>query len=197
MAGFASAAVLIGASTGGPPVIERIVRALPASFPAPVAICQHITQGFVGQWAERLDPLCWLRVKEAENGEPFVRGNVYIAPVGFQMRFRKDGRGAKVRLEPDTADSQFVPSIDELLSSGAEAFGGRALGVVLTGLGSDGAKGLLALRRAGAYTIAEKPETAVARSMPESAAKLGAVLETVCAEDIGRVIVARANGVFS
>lgn len=195
--GFASAAVVIGASTGGPPVVERILRALPADFPAPVAVCQHIAEGFVEQWAERLDPLCWLKVREARNGERFERGSVYIAPVGMHMRFRRDGSGARIRLDTDFADSFFVPSIDFMLSSAAETFGSRALGVLLTGLGKDGSLGMLALRKAGAYTLAEDPATAVAPSMPESAQQLGAVLECVCADTLPQVLVERASGRLS
>lgn len=194
LGGFASAAVVIGASTGGPPVLERILRALPADFPAPLAICQHISPGFVEQWAERLDPLCWLTVKEAEDGEPFRKGVVYIAQVGRHLRFFADSAGILLRLERDTAGSTHVPCIDVTLASAAEAFGSRALGVLLTGLGADGSDGLLALRQAGAYTIVEDPATAVAPSMPASALALGAVVETVPTASLPHVIVERANG---
>lgn len=194
LGGFASAAVLIGASTGGPPVIERILRALPADFPAPIAICQHISPGFVEQWAERLDPLCWLDVREAEDGEAFTKGAVYIAQVGRHMRFSRDSAGPRIRLDREEADAPHVPCIDYTFASAAEVFGSRALGVLLTGLGADGSKGLLALRRASAYTIVEDPATAVAPSMPESALTLGAVVETVSTADLPKVIVERANG---
>lgn len=195
--GFTSAAVLIGASTGGPPVVEQIVRALPADFPAPVAICQHMSPGFVEQWAERLSRVCWLPVKEAEDGERFGRGCVYLAPVGRHLRFRRDGRAVYIRLDADFADSFFVPSIDYMFSSAAEIFGGRALGVLLTGIGSDGALGMLALRRAGAYTLIQDPESAAAPSMPTSAAGLGAAMEEASAGEIARIIVNRASGVLT
>lgn len=194
LGGFASAAVVIGASTGGPPVLERILRALPADFPAPVAICQHISPGFVEPWVERLDPLCWLTVKQAENGEPFRKGTVYIAQVGRHMRFFADGTGVRLRLDEDTVASAHVPCIDVTFASAAGVFGSRALGVLLTGLGADGSEGLLALRRVSAYTIVEDPATAVAPSMPASALALGAVVETVATADLPRVIVERANG---
>lgn len=196
MAGFASAAVVIGASTGGPPVVEQIVRALPATFPAPVAICQHMSPGFVEGWAQRLDPLSWLRVKVAEDGEAFRKGTVYIAPTGRHLRFTGDARSPRLRLDADFADAFFVPSVDYMFSSAAEVFGSRALGVLLTGLGSDGALGMLALRRKGAYTLVQAPESAVASSMPESATELGAAVETVSGVDMPRVIVERANGIF-
>jgi len=194
--GFASAAVLIGASTGGPPLVERILRTLPADFPAPVAVCQHMPPGFVEGWAERLGPLCWLRVKVAEPGEPFERGTVYLAPIGRHMRFAGEARSPRIRLDPDFADALFVPSLDYMFSSAADFFGSRALGVLLSGLGSDGALGMLALRRAGAYTLIQSPGTAVASSMPVSAEDLGAAVESVPAEEMPHVIVDRANGVF-
>jgi two-component system chemotaxis response regulator CheB len=193
LSGFAATAVLIGASTGGPPLVEQILRALPPDFPAAVAVCQHMPHGFVDRWAERLGPLCWLRVKVAEDGERFERGNVYIAPVGRHLRFRP-GRTPALRLDEDFADALYVPSVDYLFSSAAEAFGSRALGVLLTGLGSDGALGLMSLRRAGSYTLIQRPETAVAASMPEAAAEMGAAMEVVAASDMPRVVVERANG---
>ncbi len=194
--GFSAAAVLIGASTGGPPLLERIVRALPADFPSPVAICQHMSPGFTDGWAQRLDPLSWLHIKEAENGERFERGTIYIAPAGYQLRFRRHRHAATIWLDDDVAGARFVPSIDEMFSSGADAFGSRAIGVLLTGLGSDGARGMLALRTRGAYTLIQRPDSAIAPSMPAAAAALNAAVEEVAADDLHRVIVDRAKGVF-
>lgn len=194
LGGFPAAALVIGASTGGPPVVEQILRALPADFPAPVAICQHMSPGFVDQWARRLDPLCWLHVKEADTGEAFTRGTVYLAPQGRHLRFWRDATGPRVRLDTEPADSVHIPCIDVTFTSAAEVFGSRALGVLLTGLGSDGALGMQALRRTGAYTIAEDPASAVAPSMPSSALTLGAVVETVATADLPRILVRRANG---
>lgn len=197
ISGFPAAAVVIGASTGGPPVVEQIIRALPLDFPAPIAICQHMSPGFVEQWAERLDPLCWLHVKEAGAGEPFERGTVYLAPQGRHLRFWRDTTGPRIRLDADVAHSVHVPCIDFTFSSAAEVFGGRALGVLLTGLGHDGSLGMQALRRVGAYTIAEDPASAVAPSMPSSAIEAGAALEVVSASELPRVLPLRANGDYS
>lgn len=195
--GFPAAAVVIGASTGGPPVVERILRALPLDFPAPIAVCQHMSQGFVEQWAERLGPLCWLRVKEADHGEPFERGTVYLAPQGRHLRFWRDTTGPRVRLDTDSTGSIHVPCIDVAFTSAAETFGSRAIGVLLTGLGHDGALGMQALRRVGAYTIAETPASAVAPSMPSAAIELGAALEVVPTAELPRVVPLRANGDYS
>ena len=196
LSGFHAAAVLIGASTGGPPLVEGILRVLPADFPAPIAVCQHMSPGFVEGWAQRLDPLCWLRVKVAEDGERFERGTVYLAQAGYHLRLFGDARVAFLRLEKPRPDSPVVPSVDALFTSGAEVFGSRALGVVLTGTGSDGAVGLLALREAGAYTLIEQPQSAVASGMPGSAAGLGAAIEAVPAAELPGVLLKRAMGDF-
>jgi two-component system chemotaxis response regulator CheB len=196
LGGFSMSAVVIGASTGGPHVLEPLLRALPADLPVPVAICQHMPPDFTRLWAERLDTLCGLTVKEAENGEPFRAGRVYIAPIGRHLRFRRDGRAVYVRLDADFADALFVPSIDFMMSSAADVFRSGALAVLLTGLGSDGALGMLTVRRAGGYTIIEDPDSAKASSMPKSAAAAGAVAESARAADLARIIIDRVNGVL-
>ena len=194
LGGFVVGAVVIGASTGGPRVLEGILRDLPADFPAPVAVCQHMPHGFTAKWAERLDGLCRLRVKEAEDGEPFRRGSVYIGPIGRHLRFRRDGCTACIRLDADFADALFVPSIDYMMSSAADTFRSGTLAVLLTGIGSDGALGMLSVRRAGGYTLIERPESAVASSMPASAAELDAAVEAVRAEEMASIILKRAQG---
>lgn len=178
-------AVVIGASTGGPPALEALLASLPADLGVPVAICQHMPLGFTEGWAQRLDGLCRMRVCEATDRQPFARGRAHIAPIGKQMRFKRTERGVLVRLDDDFADSLHVPSIDILMSSAAEVFGSRALGVLLTGLGSDGALGMLAVRRGGGHTIAQDPETCAAPSMPESAVQLGAAAEVLPLDLIG------------
>lgn len=187
-------AVVIGASTGGPPALETVLSALPADLPVPVAVCQHMPAGFTAGWAERLNGLCRIRVCEAVNRQTFGPGCVYIAPIGLHMRLKRSERGVTVRLDEDFADSLHVPSIDMLMSSAAEVFGSRALAVELTGLGSDGALGMLAVRRAGGHTIAQAPESCAAPSMPESAIQLGAAGEILALDFIGTRIRALATG---
>jgi len=189
-------AVVIGASTGGPPMVEQILRDLPRDFRAPVAICQHMPPGFTQAWAERLDSICRLRVKEARFGDVFEAGTAYVAPIGKHMRVQRENKHAALTLDADFADSLHVPSIDILMSSVAQAFGSRALGVLLTGLGQDGALGLLAVRRAGGHTITEAEDSAVAYSMPGSAVELGAAAEEVSASEMGPVIIERVKGVL-
>jgi two-component system chemotaxis response regulator CheB len=187
-------AVAIGASTGGPKVIERILADLPAGLNVPVFVCLHMPPGFTAYFAELLDRKCALRVKEAEDREAILPGCVYLATIGRHMRpVRADGE-CRLRLDSDFADSLHVPSIDIMLSSFAHAYGSLGLAVLLTGLGSDGALGMLAVRRAGGHTVCQSPTTAIAASMPESAIELGAVEEQVDADELAAVIVDRVAG---
>jgi two-component system chemotaxis response regulator CheB len=187
-------AVAIGASAGGPPAIERVLSQLPGDFPAPVLICQHMTGGATAPWAERLDECCQLRVVEASQGEELMPGRAYIAPIGRHMRVRGSASRAHLSLEPDRSGSQFVPSIDQLMLSVAEIFGSRSMGVLLTGMGSDGAQGMLAIRRAGGFTLAQSADTAFMRSMPSSAAQLGAVNQFAPLEEMAAIIAERVSG---
>ncbi len=186
--------VVIGGSTGGPPTVEHILREVPRDFRAPIAICQHMPPGFTQTWAERLDSVSRLRVREARFGEAFEPGNAYVAPIGRHMRIQRENKHASVSLDIDFADSLHVPSIDILMSSIAHCYGSRALGVLLAGLGQDGALGMLALRRAGGHTITETEESAVAYSMPGSAVEMGAAAQEVTAAEMPAAIVACVSG---
>lgn len=178
--------VVVGASFGGPPAVAALLEALPAEFPSPLVVCQHISPGFTASWATRLGEICALSVSEAARGMKVERGHVYVAPSGFQTRVAKDAVGhAFFRVDVDFADSLYIPSVDLLMSSAAQTFGSHTLAVLLTGLGHDGACGMLAIREAGGYTIAESEMTAASYSMPGSAAELGAVVEVL---PLGRVI---------
>jgi two-component system chemotaxis response regulator CheB len=183
--------VVIGASFGGPKAVERVLSELPRRFPVPIVICQHITAGMTGMWAERLNHVSASRVREAKHRSVLEPGFAYIGPAGLQMRVEKGPMtvGNRIRLDPDFADSLHVPSIDILFSSAAKAFGPRVLGVLLTGMGSDGASGMLAIRQAGGCTIAESEETAASYSMPGSAVAAGAVVQELALEHIGARII--------
>jgi two-component system chemotaxis response regulator CheB len=170
-------AIVIGASFGGPKAVEKILSGLPKYFPVPIAVCQHMTEGMTGPWADRLEGQCALTVREGEPRAKFTPGLVYVAPAGRQMRLRRGPLGSTLRVDPDFADSLHIPSIDILFSSAAEAFGSRVLAVLLTGLGNDGALGMLRIRQAGGYTIAESEATAASHSMPGSAVDCGGVVE--------------------
>ncbi len=194
LGGVAPQAVFLGASAGGPQAIESVLSGLPADFPVPVAICQHMPPGFTALWAERLDAICPLDVREARQGERLEPGTVYVAPIGRHMRAVREDGACTVRLDRDFADSLHVPSIDIFMSAAAQSYGSRALGVLLSGLGTDGALGMLALRRAGAYTLCQSPDSAVAPSMPSSAKELGAVAEEIHIDHMARAIARHVSG---
>lgn len=162
---------VIGASTGGPPAIQAILEALPASFPIPIAIVQHMPPGFTRAFAARLDGLCRLKVEEAREGERLERGRVFIAPGGSHLRLSSD---LVASLTPEELGTRHTPSVDVLFRSAARAREGRVLGVLLTGMGSDGAEGLALIRSLGGITIAESAESCAVYGMPRAAAELGA-----------------------
>jgi two-component system, chemotaxis family, protein-glutamate methylesterase/glutaminase len=187
-------AVAIGTSTGGPKALERLLPALPPRIGVPILVCLHMPPGFTKLFAERLDHLCALTVKEGEHGEALRPDHVYVAPIGTQMRVRRSETGFALRLDIDFADSLFVPSIDILFSSFADAYGSRGLALLMTGLGSDGALGLLSVRRAGGHTVCERPSSATASSMPQSAIELGAAEEQADLGELAGLIVERVEG---
>lgn len=180
--------VAIGASAGGPKALETVLSSLPGGFPLPVAVCQHMPRGWTEYLAERLDDVCTLKVKEAEDGEAFLPGCVYVASSGLHMRLEKNGEIPVVSLDPDFADSLHVPSIDIMMRSFADVLGHGTLAVLLSGMGSDGAQGMLAIRRAGGFTIAQSAESSAQDSMPSSAYGLGAAATRVHLHDLPRMI---------
>lgn len=182
-------ALVIGASFGGPRALETILSALPADFPLPIAVCQHIIAGMTDIWANTLCSKCNVSVVEAKDRTRFENGVVHIAPIGLQMQLVKGKVANMIRLDADFSDSLHVPSADVLFSSAANTFGSRTLAVILTGLGCDGTTGLLRIRQAGGYTICESEATAACYSMPGSAKNAGAVVEELPLHKIaGRLV---------
>jgi two-component system chemotaxis response regulator CheB len=166
--------IAIGASTGGTEAIASVMMRLPASCPG-VVIAQHIPPGFSRAFAARLNETCALKVKEAEDGDELQSGIALVAPGDLHMLLRKSARGYFVTIKTGPRVSYQRPSVDVLFSSVAEAAGASAIGVLLTGMGSDGAQGLLAMRRAGARTFAQDEASCVVFGMPREAIALGAV----------------------
>jgi two-component system chemotaxis response regulator CheB len=157
---------VIGASTGGPAALQRILERLPAAFPLPLVIVQHMPAGFTRPFAERLDTLCRLQVAEAVEGERLLPGRVRIAPAGSHLRITSN---LAVVLSAETADAKHIPSIDLTMKSAARSRAGRVLGILLTGMGEDGAEGMVAIRAGGGVTIAESAESCVVYGMPRAA----------------------------
>jgi two-component system chemotaxis response regulator CheB len=178
--------VAIGASTGGPPALQQVLAALAADLPAAVVIAQHMPEGFTKMFAERLDRIVGMRVKEAEGEEELVPGQVLLAPGGKNLTVHL-GMSGRVftRLEaPETTD-RYIPSADKLLGSAATAFGNHLVSVVLTGMGDDGALGTRAARAAGGLTVAEAEESCVVFGMPREAIRTGAVQQVLPLSEIG------------
>jgi two-component system chemotaxis response regulator CheB len=163
--------IAIGASTGGPTVIAEILGGLPRHLAVPILVVQHIAQGFASGLADWIGKSTPLHVKLAESNESVRPGTVYLAPHGFQMGITQDKR---VSLTTEPAENGFCPSVSYLFKSVALAFGQCAIGVLLTGMGQDGAAGLLQLRKAGGVTIAQDQDTSVIFGMPGEAVRVGA-----------------------
>jgi len=172
--------IVVGASTGGPEALRLFLTQLPADAPA-VLIAQHMPEHFTRLFAQRLDGLCHVRVQEALSDAPVQPGNVYIAPGGQHLRVRRKGElgWLALQLTTDEPVNMHRPSVDVLFNSVAEVLGARAVGVLLTGMGKDGAAGLLRMKRAGARTLAQDEATSVVFGMPREAIALGAVDEVV------------------
>lgn len=178
---------VIGASTGGPAALQTLLEGLPARFPIPVAIVQHMPPGFTRPFAARLDGLCRLRVREAEAGQRLVAGDVVIAPAGSHLRLTPS---LTTLLSTDAGGARHVPSVDVLFRSAARARPGAALGILLTGMGDDGADGLSQIRAHGGTTIAESEESCAVYGMPRAAVQRGAAQFILPVREIGRVLAA-------
>ncbi len=168
--------VAVGASTGGTEAIREFLMGLPADSPA-VLIAQHIPAAFSAPFTRRMDSLCALRVCEPHDGQPIMPGHVYIAPGGKHLLVERDGARYRCRLNEGPPVNRHCPSVDVLFRSVAQEVGVNAVGVILTGMGDDGARGLKEMRDAGAPTLAQDEATSVVWGMPGAAVKLGAVGE--------------------
>ncbi|QVL37639.1 CheB methylesterase domain-containing protein [Aminirod propionatiphilus] len=182
--------VAIGASTGGTEAIRVVLQGLPPDMP-PIVIVQHMPQHFTRSFAGRLDELCSLEVKEAENGERLRQGKVLIAPGNCHTVLKRSGAAYYVEVKEGPLVFHQRPSVEVLFCSVARYAGANALGVILTGMGKDGAQGLLEMRRAGAWTIAQDERSSVVFGMPKEAIALGAVDEVLPLERIAPSIVER------
>lgn len=174
--------VAIAASLGGPKALAEVLEDLPRDFPAPVVICQHITPGFSDDLARWLAAETGHRVQEAADGQRLVKSEFFIAPSHQHLVVNPSG---VVRLDDSAPLGGFKPSCDLLLSSVAQSFGKKAVGVVLTGMGRDGARGLETIRQAGGHTIAQDQASSVVFGMPGEAVALGAAELVLPLDDIG------------
>jgi two-component system chemotaxis response regulator CheB len=186
--------VVVGASTGGPPALQSLVPALPADLPAGVVVVQHIPAGFSHSLAGRLDAASALSVREAEQGDRVRPGEVLVAPGGRHLSFVDRGGETVIRLGLEPAETLLRPSVDVTMQSAVERWGGRVAGVLLTGMGNDGAAGMWAIRSRGGWTVAESEESCVVYGMPRAAVELGAAVEVVPLAGIAERLVAVLGG---
>jgi two-component system chemotaxis response regulator CheB len=180
--------VAIGTSTGGPVALSHVVPLLPADFPNPVLIVQHMPMGFTRPLADRLNAQSKLSVHEVVNGMVLEPGTALVVPSGKQVALRRTGHETEVRLVDDDGSSLHVPSVDVLAEQVADAYGRAAIGVILTGMGQDGVKGLRKLKERGGYVIGQNEATCVVYGMPRAAAKEGLVDREAPLDDIAKLL---------
>lgn len=190
------AVVAIGASTGGTEALKDILRAMPSDAPG-IVIVQHMPAGFTTAFADHLAGICKMEVREAESGDRILRGRALLARGDRHMRVQRRGFDLVVELDDGERVCRHRPSVDVLFQSVAQAIGPSAVGVILTGMGADGADGLLAMKRAGASTIAQDESTSVVWGMPKEAIDRGAVDVVLPLPKIAAGILQRAAGVAS
>lgn len=188
--------VCIGASTGGTEAVKQVLQRLPLTIP-PVLVVQHMPVMFTGAFAKRLDSLCTITVKEAGHGERLHPGVAYIAPGDAHLSVKRISGGLECQLSKGPPVSRHRPSVDVLFRSVAEQLGAAAIGVLLTGMGKDGADGLLELRHKGAWTMAQDQQSCVVYGMPREAAAIGAAAEILPLASIGAHIVRRLGLVLA
>ena len=176
---------VIGASTGGPVAIEKVLKQLPADYPLPLLLIQHMPASFTGAFSERLNKLCAINVKEAEDGDQLQAGTAYIAPGGRQMRLNQRGRNSTISIADEPVATTYKPSVDITFNSIAEAYRGRVLAIVLTGMGSDGCIGAKTLREKGATVWAQDEESCVVYGMPMAIVKQNLADKVMSVDEIG------------
>jgi two-component system chemotaxis response regulator CheB len=176
---------VIGASTGGPAAVQRILQALPARFPLPIVVVQHMPVGFTRPFAQRLASLSRVRVAEAEDGVRLAAGAALIAPAGMHLRVSPN---LAVVLTPEPSDAKHIPSVDVAMRSAARSRPGKVLGILLTGMGEDGADGMATIRAGGGVTIAESEASCVVFGMPRAAIQRGGAAWVLTLDEIAEFL---------
>ncbi|HYZ16281.1 MAG TPA: chemotaxis-specific protein-glutamate methyltransferase CheB, partial [Candidatus Acidoferrum sp.] len=180
--------VAIGTSTGGPVALSRILPKLPAGFPVPIVVVQHMPPGFTRPLADRLDAASKIDVVEGSDGMPLAAGTAIIAPAGKQLRIRRTMGATSVSLSEDGSRSLHVPSVDVMAASVGETYGAGAVGVILTGMGHDGVQGLRVIKERGGYIIGQDEQSCVVYGMPRAAAVAGLVDRVVSLDAVPRAL---------
>ncbi len=176
--------VALGASTGGPKALQEILSQLPGNFPAPIIITQHMPGVFTKPFAERINKLCEIEIKEAEENDIIKPGVALLAPGGYQMRVRKRNREHRVEISNEPKEIIYKPSVDITMISASQSFDKKCVGVILTGMGSDGVEGMRAIKSQGGMTIAQDKKSCVVYGMPKMVVEAGVADKTVPLDDI-------------
>jgi two-component system chemotaxis response regulator CheB len=184
--------ICIGASTGGTESLRVVLEALPSNAPG-IAIVQHMPEKFTAAFAKRLNSLCEVEVKEAVDGDPVLRGHVLIAPGDKHMLLERQGARYYVSVKTGPLVSRHRPSVDVLFRSAARSAGANAVGVIMTGMGDDGARGLEEMKNSGAFTIAQDEASSIVFGMPKEAIARGAAQKIVSLDDIAREMLVAAR----
>lgn len=187
MAKTTETVVCIGASTGGTESLREVLEALPADSPG-IVIVQHMPERFTTSFAQRLDSLCAMEIKEAKDGDAVLRGRALIAPGNFHTLLERSGARYFVKVKEGPLVSRHRPSVDVLFRSAARSAGANAVGIIMTGMGDDGARGMQEMKQAGAYTIAQDEATSVVFGMPKEAIARGCVDKIVSLDKIAYAI---------
>jgi two-component system chemotaxis response regulator CheB len=177
--------IIIGASTGGTEAIKEVLTRFPADVPG-ILVTQHMPENFTKSFADRLNSLCKISVKEAEHNERILPGHAYIAPGHSHLLLKRSGANYMTELNQGTPVNRHRPSVDVLFRSAANVAGANALGIILTGMGKDGAQGLLEMRQAGSHTIAQDEESCIVFGMPKEAINMGGACEVFPLQSIAR-----------
>lgn len=180
--------IIIGASTGGTEAIREVLQPLPSDSPG-IMIAQHMPAGFTNSFAQRLNGLCRIAVSEAVHGERILPGHAYIAPGGFHLSVARSGANYVAQVDQAAPVNRHRPSVDVLFDSAALHVGKNAIGVILTGMGRDGAEGLLRMRQAGAHTLAQDEASCVVFGMPREAIAIGAASEVAALQQMSQRVI--------
>lgn len=177
--------IIIGASTGGTEAIKEVLTRLPADVPG-ILVTQHMPENFTKSFADRLNSLCKISVKEAEHNERILPGHAYIAPGHSHLLLKRSGANYMTELNQGPPVNRHRPSVDVLFRSAANVAGANAMGIILTGMGKDGAQGMLEMKQAGSFTIAQDEATCVVFGMPREAIALGGAAEVLPLQNVAR-----------
>jgi two-component system, chemotaxis family, protein-glutamate methylesterase/glutaminase len=184
--------IAIGASTGGTEAVKDVLEMFPPHTP-PILITQHMPERFTKTWADRMNSLCRIAVKEAEEGDSVLPGHALVAPGGYHMTLVRSGARYVVHINQDPPVNRHRPSVDVMFASVAQYAGANAVGVILTGMGGDGAREMLTMKQAGAFTIAQDEASCVVFGMPKEAIKAGAVDKVLPLQDIAGAILTHVS----